>query len=54
MEPRIQILINGMPVLEVFCHPDTAPEQLQKLLLDAAELVADSGQPGAKIIPYRR
>jgi hypothetical protein len=54
MKPRIKIEINGAPVLEVYCHPETSPEQLQRLLLDAAELIAETEQPGGKILPFRR
>lgn len=53
MKPRISITINGAPVLEVYVHPGTGSEQLQRLLLDAAELVAES-EPGGKIIPFYR
>lgn len=51
MKPRIAITVNGMPVLEVYAHTGTNSEQLQRLLLDAAELVAES-EPGGKIVPF--
>lgn len=53
MQPRISITINGAPVLEVYAHPGTGSEQLQRLLLDAAELVAES-EPGGTIVPFYR
>lgn len=51
MNPRISITINGAPVLEVYAHPDTGSEQLQRLLLDAAELIIET-EPGGKIVPF--